>query len=406
MTDVSKAIASYSRAFNREFLQTHGVASPLGLWLLLALIGPEAEGADRDALSEILGLEVGAARDAAIELLENPHPAVLAACAAWARPEFLSQRGNAFAGGLPGVVESGYMPDQAAADQWAADRTMGMIGEFPLQLRPDTALVLTSALATDVTWREPFEEAEFTELGGEFGEQNPVVLASASDHICLITDTESAGLVGVHSVDAASGLRVISVIAGQGVDPGDVHSAAAEVAAMLGGDDSRARVRSLFDLPLGDGLAWTIDEREHTLPWANSDRVEWAAALLPEWTARQTLDLSKAPGLVSLGPALNGMLAEALHGEPSAEVRQSAFASYTRLGFRAAAVTAIGMRSAGMPQPRTVTLRTATITFNRPYAAVAVALPATDQGWRPGWDSIPVFSAWVGQTGTAHEKSV
>ncbi len=86
------------------------------------------------------------------------------------------------------------------------------------------------------------------------------------------------------------------------------------------------------------------------------------------------------------------------------DARQSAVASYTRLGFEAAAVTAFGMR-AGSAYPRelrTVLVRTCDITFRRPYAAVAIARRGPD-GPTP-WRGLPLFTAWVAEPGEVAEE--
>ena len=71
---------------------------------------------------------------------------------------------------------------------------------------------------------------------------------------------------------------------------------------------------------------------------------------------------------------------------------QTAVASYTISGFKAAAVTAIGLVAAGMPTSHEVLVKRIEMRFNRPYAVLACA--ARDEG-PPAWRGVPVFSAWV-----------
>jgi hypothetical protein len=72
--------------------------------------------------------------------------------------------------------------------------------------------------------------------------------------------------------------------------------------------------------------------------------------------------------------------------------KQTAVASYSKTGFKAAAVTAIGMRAAGMPSFHEVLVRRVEMRFNRPYAVLACA--ARDDG-PSAWRGVPVFSAWI-----------
>jgi len=72
--------------------------------------------------------------------------------------------------------------------------------------------------------------------------------------------------------------------------------------------------------------------------------------------------------------------------------KQAAVASYSRTGFKAAAVTAVGVRAAGMPSFHEVLVRRVELRFNRPYAVLACA--ARDDG-PSAWRGVPVFSAWI-----------
>jgi len=70
--------------------------------------------------------------------------------------------------------------------------------------------------------------------------------------------------------------------------------------------------------------------------------------------------------------------------------KQAAVAKYTRVGFEAAAVTAMMMMAAGVPMLREGRRRTAELRFGHPYAVVATA----NQPGSP-WHRVPVFSAWI-----------
>jgi hypothetical protein len=153
---------------------------------------------------------------------------------------------------------------------------------------------------------------------------------------------------------------------------------------------------SLFDLPLGKSACWTIVEKEEEQwgrPLAERFRV-----LLPAWEASSSLDLTSPDlGLVAAGHAI----AEAA-GVPKPKITsaQAAFARYTRTGFEAAAVTDIVL--GGIEPQRIPRVRTATVRFDHPFAAVAIttgkdwSLESRDFVVSP-WHGIPVFSAWVAE---------
>jgi hypothetical protein len=81
-------------------------------------------------------------------------------------------------------------------------------------------------------------------------------------------------------------------------------------------------------------------------------------------------------------------------------------ARYTRVGFEAAAVSAMLMVTGLPPEPRDGVLRVAELRFGHPYAVVAVA---TQEGYVAGdfrtgpWHGLPVFSAWVAEPDEAEE---
>lgn len=201
-------VSAYAARFNKSALGDHAVASPLGLWLLLALVGPASSGASRCDLEVVLGTTVDDAAARAGALLRDPHPAVSALTAVWDRelgPDFEN-----WVRTLPEVVERGPIPDQARADAWAQARTNGLITEFPLQLDELTRLVLASALAADIGWAQPLGTT--TELGGPFGDRIGAALMFR-DGIQLVVDTDAAGLVAVAAPPSSSALDVFSVIA-------------------------------------------------------------------------------------------------------------------------------------------------------------------------------------------------
>ena len=55
-------IAAYAERMHRA-ASGHHVLSPLGAWLLLALVGPASQGARRDELGAVLGVDVGTRPD-------------------------------------------------------------------------------------------------------------------------------------------------------------------------------------------------------------------------------------------------------------------------------------------------------------------------------------------------------
>ncbi len=356
---LADAVAGYASRFHAAVGARHHVASPLGAWLLLALIG--------DA-GEALGMPAADAARHARELLDEPHPAVAAATAAWTRDA--PPAGAEWLAGLPAAVARGPVPTQDAADGWAREHTLGMIDHFPLTIDDAVRCVLANALATRIGWTHPFTTTGSDAFRSDWRERVRTVLRTPEKgHECAIARHPVAGDVALHRA-GAEGLTVTSVVAAPDV-PADVVLAAAH-------DAARGRIERLplAEVPLGDGPAWTVTESTGT-----GDRV---SAVLPAWSATSEHDLrGEAFGFAGAAAVLGR-----LFGAEAWDAAQAATARYHREGFEAAAVTAVAVRMSFRPPGRR---REAELRFDRPYAVVATAT-----GTGP-WAGLPVFSAWVAE---------
>jgi hypothetical protein len=389
-SDLAGLVTRYARRFHAVIGSQHHVASPLGAWLLLALCARAASGDERRELIDVLGCEPEEAAALAAGLLETPHPLVSAAAAVWNKAGMGDEHWLA---ALPGSVERGPIPSQDQADRWAREHTLGLIENFPLEITDVIYLLLATALATKVSWDRPFDLAPGSALGSAspWGQRLEYVLASPLGHQALVASTAQAGDVAVHVGRARDGLLVVSVIAAADIPAGEVLAAAHGLATDLALGRQAPR-RSLFDLPLGDGPLWSV--REET----SADPGESYMAFLPAWEAHSAHNLAdRRLGFAAAAAALG-------KGDPW-QARQAAMARYTRVGFEAAAVTALAIAlSAHLPGPR----RTAEMRFCHPYAVVAVAADdsarrgSAPSAWSGPWEGVPVFSAWVADPSEAN----
>jgi hypothetical protein len=379
--DAASLVGAYTRRFQKHFGDRVPATSAFGAWLLLALLAPAAVGERRVEIEKSLGCDAETAFAAAETLLTQPHPALACASAMWSHPDDLNALYRSWAATLPSVVQTGPVPAQEDADAWASVNTANMVEAFPITLTPDTVLVLASAVATQVTWETPYDVVPSGRLGGQFGERGLGALTGSGTS--WLASTAAAGLVGVHQASANEGVGVLSVIADPAVPAAAVHDAALEIlAAVDRGHDGAGRgglALHLSDVPLGDGHAWTLEEVD-----GFGDRL---SAVLPAWRAEpDPFNIAAAPGF----PAALWTALSMLHDPLDASARQSVFAEYTAAGFRAAAVTAVAMRAAGVPQMRRV--RVGELRFARPYATVAYTVDKAPGGT---WSGVPVFSTWV-----------
>ena len=407
---LTSLVDAYARRVTPAVLEQHrggSVSSALGVWLLLAACAGAARGAEQADLEESLGCPAAEAGSLLTSFMATPPPALRAAIAVWARASDASEALGAWVRTLPPQVESGFMPAQAEADQWAQRETGGLIGSFPMQIDQLTRVVLASALATKVSWETPFDVVA---AGKHLGSDSPwrgtvarLLWDASPGEGTVIARSQSAGLVAVHAAVAREDLTVISVSADPGTAREAVLAAAHEVASAAMGDPT-ALACSLYDLPLGAGHSWEITEQKVPTYVKEPPLERIDGATLPAWSARGDLNLRHSP-LFGVDPALE-TLRRLIGPRPDDECQatQAAVASFTRYGFEAAAVTALGIRAAAARIPLQRTLqRTAVLRFDHPYAAVAIAgRPAPDGAGAaaappadsPFW-GLPVFSAWV-----------
>jgi hypothetical protein len=348
-------------------------------------------------------MDVPDAAGLASSLVDSPHALVGSAVGVWYRGPATARLSD-WTARLPDAVECANVVDQARVDAWASERTHGLIPGMPVDAGPDTALVLATAVATRVSWEQPFDVVPAAALGPgsawagrlRHALRTPV----GAGHRQYLARTACAGLVAVHTAEARpeetgtqrQGLSVTSVIAAPGVAAPDVLAAAHEVAA------EQAERCSLFDVPLDETPLWTIQEEE--VPTIAADgREERYAAVLPAWSVRSEHDLAHAALGVPAAAAMLGELAGV--GTGGYQAKQAAMARYDRVGFEAGAVTAVAV-PLGFVRPRDGVRRTAELRFAHPYATIAVAtqhlVDRRTGDWSTGpWHGVPVFSAWVAE---------
>ncbi|GAA2185775.1 hypothetical protein [Micromonospora lupini] len=432
-TDLHGPLAAYAERLHATIGDRHHVASPLGAWLLLALSAAAAdadpvtrpktgtdptEATDLAAatgpktandlaaatgpetgtgrLADALGTDLARAAEVARTLLDAPHPLVASATALWLRPGRRTDEPARWRAALPTATEVGALPDQAGLDAWAREHTDGLIETFPLKVHPDVVFALASALATRISWAQPFEVTDARALGPASVWARDLRRALRSPdhgHQGAIVTTVRAGDVIVHAARAqatdGAGLVVLSVAAAPHVPPADVLAVAYDLSAGAADGAQPAGRCSLFDLPLGDTALWTLRE-ERVRTRARDGREERHSAVLPCWSARSEHDLtSESLGFPAATAALAGALDQPVQGF---EARQVAMARYGRYGFEAAAVT--GMFGTVSLPPEGVA-RTAELRFGHPYAVVAVATDTRADGVTGPWHGVPAFSAWV-----------
>ena len=403
LRQLTELVDAYSRRIYPAVLDQHdatSISSPLGIWLLLAACATAAVGSDLVALESVLGCSATEASEQLAGFLASPPPALATAVAVWMNTADQTQKLLDWRDGLPPQIEAGSLPSQAEADAWANRHTLGLIEHFPVQITDLTRLVLSSALATKVSWKRPFDTVPANECLGEESPWSNLIqhlLIDRHPHkYSMLVRTQAAGIVAAHFAVAAEELAVVSVSADPALPRHDVLHAAHEVAALYRTDRVTAAQCSLFDLPLGEGHTWVIAEREVPTDVSGARIERISGATLPAWRAEGDVDLkgSELFGTVPALAAMLGLIGPHPAGDKT-EARQSAVASYTRHGFEAAAVTAFAVLPTAPPPPLKAigVERTAELLFDHPYAAIALAF-SDDDPHKPE-EFLAVFGAWV-----------
>ncbi|MEV4508974.1 serpin family protein [Dactylosporangium sp. NPDC049525] len=329
------------------------VLSGAGVYPLLHLLATAAAGPARDELQAVapapLALPVGDAVRAAVGLWPR---AGVPLNPAWQ---------DLVAGVLSG--------DRAPLDAWAAEQTGGLIPAMPVQVTGDTLLVLASALTVTTTWEQPFTDGL---LSGGAGPWSGAWLAglhrfqATTDPVAVVTP--AAGAL------AGRPLTTVTVRGGDGID----------VVLLLGEPGAAA----------GDVLAAGI-ETPRTAPgalWGPGISVGRGGGppglflQLPRFTVDGGHDLLAHAALFGLRTATDAGRGHfpGIGPQPLAvsQGAQAATASFTALGFRAAAVTALGTRAGGrMPEDH----EQVHVVLDRPFGFLTVHRPT----------GLVLFAGWV-----------
>ena len=370
---VSSSLRASLDAYSRSFVEAlegslagGGVCSPLGAWLLLALLAP-AVGAGSEELAAQLGLPAEEAALRARALLESDQGDYLAALAVWSNVELRSD----WLDRLPAGASRGAVPVASGLDKWATEATRGLIESYPnAEQAAEEEILLATALSARTLWKSPFDQGEV--LWG-------VKRVDGLYRDCLESLGERAGVARVSGSELAFAdivaedeSRVLLVIGEEGVGPAAVLAAAHEIAATLDGAGT-AELLGRDDLPVGRGHSWEL--REDASSWACTE-----ITTVP-FELSSSHRLEQAPGFKELSTtSLSGLTASG-HAEP-VSAQQAAVARFHSKGFEAAALTSMLVASASMGYDQ----RLLSLSFSRPFGFVA-----RDR------DGLPWFAGWVNE---------
>ncbi|MFJ5729462.1 serpin family protein [Streptomyces paradoxus] len=344
------------------------VFSAAGVWPLLALLADGAAGEAREELEEALGLPADQAGAAAREFLATLAgiDGLSSALGLWTA-RFVELR-EEWAAELPtgahGVLTGDAAADGRALDAWAAERTGGVIERVRAELAPDTSLVVASALVLGVDWEVPFKGDLMP-----WGDCDRAGLTRTHPGLDAVSVARTpSGAVTVATVRGTNGIDVLLLLGDEGLPPGEVLGMGIGVAS--------GELTAVSGSELACGKAG---------PGLRLEKLRTASPELPavtlstvEFTLTSDHDLLADAELFGLATAADGTPGH-FPGISAAPLglsagRQSATATFSAEGFRAAAVTLMEMMWLGWedrPEPPYESTR-AYAMFDRPFGFLTV----------------------------------
>ena len=355
--------------------------SGVGVWPLLGLLCAGADDQGRAELGAAFGLDVGMVADAVrstVDLFDRG-PGLSLAMGLWRRSELdIHEDWLAL---LPpatrGVLSGDDRQDQRALDAWVERHTGGQLTRMPCQLTPDLMLLLASALTVETRWLRQFKGSRGTGDG-----------AWARTRLALLTRRTSPADAWL--AQTPGGPITVSVLEGE--NDIDVY--------LLLGEQGRAAASVLED-----GIAALETVREAGVScsdWddgirAGGDAARVGGTVVPgatNSTTRNTTgepeaelecvafslsaqhDLLAIADVFGLGHVSSkGDRFPGISDTPIyvGQARQDVVAEFTAEGFKAAAVTVVGMmRASAMHRPPPRDARLTKISYTRPFGFAAV----------------------------------
>ena len=261
-----------------------------------------------------------------------------------------------WASGLPKSA-LGTLTDQAALDRWASRQTRGVIDTFPLELTPGTALVLASALAARVKWRDIFDTSprgsrESTEPDEQWLSRTTLdtTVAAVLDDAVTRVVVEGDGDVDVH------------LLIGERDPAGVLSTGLGELCG-----DIRARPVTEHDSG-GPGL--TVSRISS---WDPDDILRLR---LPSFAITARHDLLQHTDLFGLRSVTDPITSHLPRLSPAplfvSEGAQEVVARFFAKGFEAAAVTAFDIAVTGALPHDDQQVTLVEVSFNRPFGFLAV----------------------------------
>lgn len=373
--DIAKRVNRLSNDWANQFEPDQPtVASGFGVWLLLATLLIGAEDDARTELESVTGILQNEASTAISSLMDAVEAVdgLKLAIAVWLHdsiellPEFIAKS--------PKVSIRAIAESQEILDAWAAEKTDHLIEKFPLEIAPDSLLILASALVAKGTWKKVFRE-----------QAGMLTTAFRNLNIAAVIYHEETAISRI-IVEADNGLDVY-LLAGSETD-----SPSAVVTAGLSELLGTAKVINGDQLKDGDQAGCLKASLYHS----EASKIHLR---LPQFEISSTHDLLRSPETFALKSACDKSRGHfpGISEFPLAvdQAAQNAMMSFGPKGFEAAAVTAISLLAGGCGTVEQNEKKLQLIaTFDRSFGFIVVESES----------KLALFTGWVTESAFVVEK--
>lgn len=359
------------------------VLSGAGVWPLLAILAASAGGPARVELGEATGVQAGDGFAGARDLFGvlGSSAAIKAALGIWADakapldPDWQAELPSGTVGRL---LADG--KDQERLDAWANEQTDRLIKKMPIDVTPDTLVVLASALSVNTRWLDPFDPGSLR-WSGQWADGLRRETRDL-DQLLIIENTP-AGPVALAEVRGDKEITVYLALGDEATPAANVLTEA--ITAVERPDQCRRG----STLQVGDAAPGVTVEMVRTFV---VDRPTLEVQTVP-FALEAEHNLLDDPSVFGLQTATDTSRGHFPKMSPTPlavnQAKQAAIAEFSAEGFQAAAVTAMGL-AAGValhpPEPEAESLRIRA-RFDRPFGFVAVHAPTR----------LILFAGWVSE---------
>ncbi|MDX6291539.1 MAG: hypothetical protein QOH50_614 [Kribbellaceae bacterium] len=384
--DVVQAVNELTSRWVRTLPAGNTVVSGLGLWPLLAMLATAADEPGRSELAAAAGVDPAVAADKAVDLIATIDGSadLHAALGIWVHEQLkLSESFDSVVPApLTGTLTGDLSRDKAKLDAWANDHTDGLIRKMPLEVTPDLAVVLASALSLRTTWVRPFKEQIKSVYDGPWagGSWHWLDRSDRDLDAVRLYDDPAAGALSVITVQGDADVDVLLGVGAPRAAQSDVLAGLLAASAQPQGGRSGAQLVRAGQPGQTVAPGVTVGTTTSPVPELKLSLPSFAVEVEHDLLAqRELFGLST----VSTDPGRSGHFS-AISPEPLVvgQAKQTVLARFFATGFEAAAVTAMGMMLTSMPTRQE---RRLDVDLNRPFAFVALHRATR----------LPIVAGWI-----------